>query len=92
MTREAAIDHETLEKAVRRVWSRARECQVCTSTMSWGIVRDLVELRGYYEGIRMEGGPSWPMVAVMCEHCGHTVLINAVRLGLIDPDTGKVKR
>jgi ribosomal protein L32 len=31
------------------------------------------------------------MILVTCRTCGHTILFNAITLGVVDPNTGKVK-
>lgn len=75
---------------VRSVWNGKRDCHICISPHVW-IIGSLVEAIDYNEGNRCPGAAITPLVKVQCEKCGHVVLFNAISLGVVDPETGKVK-
>jgi hypothetical protein len=45
----------------------------------------------YNEGNHCPGAPIAPLILISCRSCGHTILFSAIGLGVVDPDTGKVK-
>ena len=75
---------------VNTVWSGDRKCPICISRTVWSI-STLVEVREFNEGNHCPGAAITPLVQVQCKNCGHTVLFNAIALGVVDRDTGKVK-
>lgn len=72
------------------VWKGKRDCPICTAPVVWRI-GNLVEVREYNEGNHCPGAAITPLLQVQCDKCGHVVLFNAIALGVVDPDTGKVK-
>jgi hypothetical protein len=75
---------------VSAVWKGKRDCPICVSQTSWG-VGSIVEVREFNEGNDCPGAAITPLVQVQCNNCGYTILFNAIGLGVVDPDTGKVK-
>ena len=75
---------------VNTVWKGKRECPICNHTTAWGI-GTIVEVREFNEGNHCPGAAITPFIQVHCNNCGYTVLLNAVRLGVVNRDTGKVK-
>ena len=78
-----------LEK-VMSVWKGKRNCPICIESTVWWI-GNIVEVREYNEGNRCSGAAITPLVQVQCDKCSHVVLFNAISLGVVDPETGKVK-
>ena len=72
------------------VWKGKRECPICISRTSWGIGR-IVEVREFNEGNHCPGAAITPLVQVECNRCSYTLLFNAVGIGVVDRDTGKVE-
>jgi hypothetical protein len=69
-------------------WFRTKiknsSCSLC-QTNSWTIADDLVQLFPFKanEGLVL-GGRVYPCVMLMCINCGHTILVNAVKAGLVE--------
>ena len=66
-------------------WKGNRACPICGNA-HWGIGEELVEVRDYRYGQRLnlEGEVAYPLVLVYCETCGYTMLFSAIRVGLLD--------
>jgi rubredoxin len=71
------------------VWTVKRLCPVCASSKL--SLTNIVEVRDYNEGNHCPGAAITPMVEVVCDVCGYVMLFNAIALGVVDRDTGKVK-
>ncbi len=72
------------------VWKGKRECPICNPSTAW-CIGTIVEVREFNEGNHCPGAAITPLIQVECNNCGHTVLFNAIALGVVDQDTGKVK-
>ena len=81
---------EFINDKVSTVWKGNRECPICISRTTW-VIGTLVEVREFNEGNHCAGAAITPLVQVECNNCGYTVLFNAIALGVVDRDTGKVK-
>ena len=75
---------------ITSVWKGKRECSVCISQTAWTIGA-VIEVREFNEGNHCPGAAITPLVQIQCNTCGHTVLFNAIAIGVVDPNTGKVK-
>lgn len=60
-------------------------CPLCNAR-AWNVPDVLYELREYNSGGLVVGGDMgiMPVVPLVCNNCGNTVLINAVKIGLIN--------
>jgi hypothetical protein len=72
------------------VWTGDRPCPICSKSIAWEI-SGVYQIQQYNEGNHCPGAPIAPMILVTCRTCGHTILFNAISLGVVDPATGKVK-
>jgi hypothetical protein len=79
-----------IKDRVTNVWKGKRECPICISRTTWAI-SPLVEVREFNEGNHCPGAGITALTQVECQNCGYTVLFNAIALGVVDRDTGKVK-
>jgi hypothetical protein len=75
---------------IKEVWTGERPCPICSKSISWDI-SGIHQVQQYNEGNHCPGAPIAPLILVTCRTCGHTILFNAIALGVVDPDTGKVK-
>ena len=64
-------------------------CPGCGVAVTWG-VDAILELREFNEGNLILGGPVTPLLPVACQNCGYTQLFNAIKLELVDRNTGKL--
>lgn len=60
-----------------------QQCQVCHSE-TWNVHSDLYELRTFRGGNLVVGGPLIPLLVVECRNCGNTLMINAIKAGLVE--------
>ena len=56
-------------------------CSWCGQN-KWGVEPTLVELRTFDPAAFVVGGPVYPLVTIICGNCGHTMLFNALKMGL----------
>lgn len=79
-----------ISQKIRNVWTGDRPCPICSKTTYWDI-SGVYQIQQYNEGNHCPGAPIAPLILVTCRTCGHTILFNAIALGVVDPDTAKVK-
>jgi hypothetical protein len=79
-----------ISNRVSTVWKGNRECPICISRTTWSIGTP-VEVREFNEGNHCPGAAIAPLILVECNNCSYTLFFNAIGLGVIDQDTGKVK-
>jgi len=72
------------------VWNGKRNCPICISLTKW-IVSDIVEIKQFNEGNHCPGASITPLIQVECNNCSYTLFFNAIGIGVIDRDTGKLK-
>lgn len=60
-------------------------CLVCKSETGFE-AGDILELRQYNEGLRLDGALIIPVVTCMCKNCGHTQYFSAIKLGIVHPN------
>ena len=66
-------------------------CPNCgQNTLKWN--NNIMELREYHEGNLVIGGNSIivPIITATCSYCGYVATFNAITLGFIDKNTGKL--
>ena len=78
-----AYTHEQVATFLEEHWQGEKECPVCRSN-KWTISEKPAELREYERGSLTIGGPVYPLVLVTCRVCGHTLLFNAIIMGIVE--------
>ena len=79
-----------IKDKILAVWKGKRECVICINRTVW-MIGEVVEVRKFNEGNHCPGAPLTPLVQAQCNNCGHVVMFNAIALGVVDRNTGKVK-
>ena len=79
-----------ISERITSVWKGKRDCPICIVPTFWN-VGGIVEVREYNEGNHCPGAAITPLVQVQCDKCSYVVLFNAISLGVVDPETGKVR-
>ena len=80
------VNLELLQKAI----TPPKQCPHCgVADIQWESGR-LVQVQNYTEGKPLAAGIV-PLVPVVCPHCGIFLFFSAVKLGLVDAETGAVK-
>jgi hypothetical protein len=65
----------------RSAWG-ARPCYVCGSAR-WEVLGHVTIALGNMPGQAQFGGPALPCAAVVCQTCGHTLLLNLATVKLV---------
>lgn len=61
-------------------------CPICRAK-HWNVSTEVFQLLGFTTGGIQIGGPVIPFVALTCNKCGNTSLINALAAGVITQET-----
>lgn len=65
-------------------WS-GRPCPMC-ATGNWNVQDSTFQLTEFNQGAMVLGGPVIPVIPIVCNNCGNTLLINAITAGVIKPE------
>lgn len=77
------VDQEKVVEHLRKTWGHNRTCPLC-SKGPWQIQDKFFQLLEFTGGGLTVGGPVIPVVPITCANCGNTVLVNALRAGVIE--------
>ena len=83
VTGRSKLDTEKAIASLDKHWKGDRNCPVCQKN-SWVVGDELVEMRPFHGGALVTGGHLYPLFAVTCDVCGHTLLFNAIVAGLVE--------
>lgn len=75
------------EKAIaflQKKWG-GKACPMCGQG-PWNVQDKVFQLSEYNGGDFVVGGPLIPVIPVSCTNCGHTVLVNAIIAGAVQPE------
>lgn len=71
-----SIDKQKVEKWIYTNWTGSKNCPVCKSK-AWQLMDDLWALVEFKDGRVVLPGQVLPLVAMLCNVCGHTIFFNA---------------
>ena len=78
------INEDELIKKLGEYWDNNKHCPICNNS-NWGIENRLVTPIGISEKKSiMLGGQISPLIQIMCDKCGYTFFMNALKLGVLD--------
>ena len=86
------LNQEQKEKLITKLeqpgWGNA--CAVCKQS-HWNISDTIFELREFQSGNLVIGSQSiiYPVIAMTCANCGNTVFLNAIIMGVLEPQEAK---
>lgn len=83
------IDVQKVVDWLNSQWQGPKVCPICKSN-NWNISEKLLELREFHEGSFVVGGPVYPLIAITCKVCGHTLFFNAIVAGVLTPKQGSI--
>jgi rubredoxin len=78
------IDKRAVDDWLDTYWAGSRICPICGSE-DWITFEKAWECREFNRGNLVAGGPVLPLVAMMCNVCGHVLLFNAIAVRAIQP-------
>ncbi len=83
-------DSKKLIKFLNDKW-QSRPCPMCHEG-KWSVQDKIFELREFHGGSLVLGGtPIIPIIPITCGNCGHTILINALMTGIMEPEKEEKK-
>lgn len=82
------IDQKKLETFLKKV--NAPVCAFC-GKKHWSVGDTLFQLTEFQNGNIVIGGNQkvFPLVPVVCDNCGNTLFLNAIKAGVISEETSK---
>lgn len=84
------LSEEQAQSVIRHITSKNGgnliNCPICRHTQ-WTVNNLVAEMREFQNGDLILGGDSaiMPFVSITCNNCAHTLFINAIQIGLIQP-------
>jgi hypothetical protein len=82
----AKFDGSKVIEHLRAKWA-GRPCPMC-GVNSWSVQDSTYQLLEFNQGTLVVGGPVIPIVPVVCNNCGNTILVNAIIAGLLPTQSG----
>jgi hypothetical protein len=77
------FNKDQVQKWINDYWRESKNCQICGSN-DWLLLDNVWELRDFRGGDVASGGPVLPVVALMCNVCGHTLFFNAIAVRAVE--------
>lgn len=68
---------------LRSHWGPNRPCPFHDEPTNWEIQDTMIQTLPYTGGGVRIGGPTFPLLVVVCSTCGYTVFVNALRAGVV---------
>lgn len=79
------VQQKKLVSKLNEVWKN-KVCEICHQ-QNWMIDDTLFELREFHGGRTVLGsGAIKPIITISCNSCGNTKVMNAILLGIVDPN------
>lgn len=82
---------EKLTKFINSKWKSPFQCPYC-QVNNWNVTEQVFQLSEFSGGGFVVGGPVVPLAPMTCNNCGHTVLLNALVAGVVEPKKEEVKK
>jgi hypothetical protein len=79
-------DQEKLMAFVKEKWKGAN-CPMCGGG-DWSIQNKIFKLMEFTKQGLVVGGPVIPVIPVVCNNCGNTILMNAIVPDLVEKEGG----
>ena len=83
----SAEDKQKVEEWLKAKWKSPAKCPVSKDN-NWIIGDHVVTPMNYAASGAIIGGRVYPQVMLICGTCGHTMLFNAVIIGIFPPEEG----
>lgn len=78
-----------LQEHLKRTWKDPAPCPMCDH-VDWRVQGEMYKLSHYKQDwdTGFIPGPIIPVIPIICNNCGNTVLINAVKAGIVSKGGG----
>jgi len=83
----ADYDPQDMIKFLNDKW-KGKPCLMCGEG-SWAIQNKTFQLMEFNKGSLVVGGPIIPVIPVICNNCGNTVLVSAITAGVVEKKGGE---
>ena len=77
------VNREAMSEWITNHWAGDKTCPICTRN-TWAVSEDILEMRPFMGGGLATGGHIYPLIAVVCNYCGYSLLFNALVTRMID--------
>jgi len=77
------FDRQKVVAWLNEQWGGPKVCPVCGHN-DWAILERVWEAREYRKGGLVVGGEILPLISIMCNVCGYTMMFNAIAVGLVE--------
>ncbi len=81
------IDTQKFIEFINAKWGQ-RSCPMCAA-YDWSVQDVVYGVRGYLPWLLPNGGPTVPVIPVVCKNCGNTIFVNAIISGIIASQDGE---
>jgi hypothetical protein len=71
---------EQTQKALDHLGEIDAICPLCKKT-KWTVTTRIFRMLSYHKGDASE----FPVLPIVCDHCGDVIFLNAIAIGLIEP-------
>ncbi|MCZ7584476.1 MAG: hypothetical protein M5R36_14655 [Deltaproteobacteria bacterium] len=82
------LDKQQQENLLRKLddlWPQPRKCPVCANS-SWETTDTVFETREFAGSGFSTRVQIYPTIFVLCDRCGYSMAMNAIKLGILDND------
>ncbi len=86
----ATLDADKLIAFLREKWG-GTPCPMCHAS-NWNVNNVTFQLLDFNPTGLVIGGPVFPVVPVVCNNCGNTIFLNAIKVGVVTPPPSGDKR
>ena len=84
-------EKKKVEKWLSAKWrGHPAKCQLC-GNQSWRLGEMVIAGIAYTPGRFVMGGPTYPLLPLICSNCSQTVFLNAILCGVIEAERAEGK-
>lgn len=76
------FDTDAATQRINTYWTGSRACPICES-QDWVVMNKIWQLLEFRGGGINLAGPTQPLISVMCNVCGYTLMFNAIAVGAV---------
>ena len=81
-----SIDKQKFEERMKKI--ELKPCKLCWKD-NWKFVDKIFYLQEYVQDPDLMSNYSYPVIPVVCEHCGNTLFVSAIIANLVNNSNSK---